>query len=120
MARRVYEVVMCLDLSMVEGEGDDERADFRVVEVVQSLREELGTAEIRLGVQPAVSRPGVQVPSGEPHVDRREAAKRTRQPAVDVVRERELAPFGERAILDELRADRTEAAAVVVVPGLPV
>src|SRR3979490_3065880 len=90
--------------SAVEAERDHERANLRIVEVVQPLRQELRATQVGLGVEAGILPPRVPVAPGDARGDGGEAAEHLRDAAVQGVGDRKLAQLRERTVLDELRA----------------
>src|SRR3954467_9193529 len=105
--------------SAIQCDGHDERARLRVLEEVDALRQELRATEVRLGVQPLVLGPCMQVPSGDANERAAEAETRPHERVVERVDHRHLTPLHEAAVLDELRLHRARAAAEAGEPAFP-
>src|SRR5258705_2355631 len=95
----------------VQGDRQDERFRLRVVEEVDAGDPVLGAAEVRLRIEAGVPGPHLEVAAGELHVEARDVGG-THPWLVERVAERELPNLHVAAVLDELAADRAEAAAV--------
>src|SRR5258705_5611603 len=95
----------------VHGDRQDERFRLRVVEEVDAGDPVLGAAEVRLRIEAGVPGPHLEVAAGELHVEARYVGG-THPWLVERVAERDLANLHVAAVLDELAADRAEAAAV--------
>src|SRR5215831_8853117 len=106
--------------SSVQRDRDDERARLRILEEVETLREELGAAEVGLGVEALVIRPRVKVAAGHANERTAHAEAGPNPPLIGRVDQRELAPLHEAAVFDELRLHSAGAAAIRRVPCLPV
>src|SRR5215831_13098446 len=96
--------------SSVQRDRDDERARLRILEEVEALREELGAAEVGLGVEALVLGPRVEIAAGDANQRAADAEVRTHPRLVSRVSQRQLAPLHEAAILDELRLRAAGAA----------
>src|SRR5574340_234086 len=110
-------VVLSRSKLAVQAHGHDDGAGLRIVEVIDPLDEGRRTREARLGIDPAILGPRVQVAPRDPEVHAAEAVvgePRLRQR----VGQRDLAQLGVAAVLDELRGDGAEAAAQSLEPGL--
>src|SRR5215468_5312363 len=106
--------------SSVQRDRDDERARLRILEEIEALREELGAPEVGLGVEASVLGPRVEIAAGDANQRAADAQVRAHPRLVGRVDERQLAPFHEAAVLDELRLRAARAATGRREPRLPI
>src|SRR5206468_9181992 len=105
--------------SASKGDRDDERARLRILEEIETLRQEFSTTEVGLGVESFVLGPRVQVPAGDADLRAAESEAIANEGIVECVDERELAPLHEAPILDELRLHGARASTETGEPLLP-
>src|SRR5664279_349133 len=107
---RVILMSLCTwGLLAVQADGYDERPGLRIIEVVDALEGHASAAEVRLGIDTSVIRPGVQVPARQTQINARETEIVRDPPARQRVLEADLAELGVRAVFHVLSRRTAEA-----------